>query len=334
MKDISRQIKEAAKNIGFDLIGFSDVEINKKAYAHFQNWLKVGAEADMSYMSEKERARKRKSAKFLMENAKSVISLGINYYHEQKPLLKGHGRVARYAFGRDYHKILKGKLKKLEKFLELNFNAKTLSYVDTGPVLERSFAVQSELGFVGKNSCLITPEFGSWVLLGEIIADLKVQPRVEQNQKNTSMPSDLKTGCGTCTRCIDACPTHAIMRNEKGEYFVDARKCLSYWTIEYKGPKSKIPQPIIEAIKNSKRLYGCDICQEVCPHNCRAKNSNHKEFKTEKIAGDSQNIQKIMGLKSEKEFLKLFAGSPIMRAKLKGLKRTSQIIKPLHVSGH
>lgn len=326
MKDVSRQIKEAAKNIGFDLIGFSDVEIDKKAYAHFQNWLKVGAEADLSYMSEQERVRKRKSAKFLMENAKSVISLGINYYHEQKPLLKGHGRIARYSFGRDYHKILKGKLKELEKFLELNFNAKTLSYVDTGPVLERSFAAQSGLGFVGKNSCLITPEFGSWMLLGEIITDLKVQSQVEQNKKISLMPNDLKMGCGKCTRCIDTCPTHAIMRNEKGEYFVDARRCLSYWTIEYKGPKSKIPQPIIEAIKNSKRLYGCDVCQEVCPHNCRAKKSSHKEFTTEKIAGDSQDLRKILVIKSEQEFLKLFAGSPIMRAKLKGLRRTAKII--------
>ena len=315
-----------AKDLGFDLIGFSKVEINKQAYLHFQDWLKNGAEADMSYMSETERVNKRRSAKFLMDNARSVISLGINYYHDQKPLSKGHGRVARYAFGRDYHKVLKEKLKKLEKFLELNFNAKTLSYVDTGPILERSFAMQSGLGFIGKNSCLITPEFGSWVLLGEIITDFETEFLEKNIREIKSMPNDGKMKCGTCTRCIDACPTHAITRNKQGEYFVDARKCLSYWTIEYKGHKSKIPRTIVEAIKKSKRLYGCDICQEVCPHNCRTKNSNHEEFKNKKIAGDSQDLQKILKLKSEKEFLKIFAGSPVMRAKLKGLKRTAKII--------
>ncbi len=351
----SHQIMDFASKLGFDLIGFSSVKIDEKSYKYFKDWLDKRAYADMSYMSEKERVAKRKSAESLMKNAESVISLGINYYHEQAPLKRGHGRVARYAFGRDYHKVLKGKLKKLEEFLQSNFDdqflrdsafsgsssnvssdkqgrsrIETLSYVDTGPLLERSFAVQAGLGFIGKNSCLITKEFGSWVLLCEVITNLKIH-EIQYDLPRASFSQTCKKNypglaCGSCTNCIDSCPTHAITKKEDGEYFIDANKCLSYWTIEYKGPASKIPKQIRTAMKQTNRFYGCDICQEVCPHNCRSKKSQHDEFINNPIAGDSQNLQQILAIKSEKEFLGKFAGSPVMRPKLKGLKRTAKIL--------
>ena len=341
-----KQIANYARLSGFDLVGFSSAKIAGESYEYFKDWIEEGAYADMSYMSEKERVAKRKSAEFLMKNAKSVISLGINYYHEQLPLKRGHGRVARYAFGRDYHKTLKGKLKKFEEFLRLNFGhlalgnsqIETLSYVDTGPLLERSFASQAGLGFIGKNSCLITEEFGSWVLLCEVITNLQI-PKVTARQvpvqaqssstfkkSQTSLHCD-GLHCGTCTLCIDSCPTHAITKKENGEYFIDANKCLSYWTIEHKGSASEIPKQIRTAMKETKRFYGCDICQEVCPHNCRAKKSTHDEFTKNSIAGDSQNLQPLLAIKSDEKFLEKFAGSPVMRAKLKGLKRTAKIVR-------
>lgn len=316
MKDILQQIVNFAKTEGFDLVGFSSVKTNQEDYKKFKTWVKEGNAADLEYMTEKERMKKRESVKKLLSSANTVISLGINYYHEQPSLPKGHGRIARYAFGRDYHKILKAKLKKLEKFIQETFNEETLSYVDTGPILERSFAVQAGLGITCKNSCLITREFGSWVLLGEVITSLKTNAKIRSSHAH--IPSS-----GTnCSRCVKACPTGAI--SPAGT--IDARKCLSYWTIEYKGPASKIPKKIREAMKKTGRLFGCDICQEACPHNCRAKPSLHKEFTTKPIANNSRNLKKILSIKSQKDFIKTFAGSPLTRAKLRGLKRNAKIL--------
>lgn len=325
-----QKITDFAKSIGFDLIGFSPVNTSKKAYKHFLNWLEMKFEGEMSYMSENERVKKRTSAKKLLLSASSVISLAVNYYHDQSLLKENHGRIARFAFGRDYHKILSKKLKTLEAFLQKEFGAKTLSYVDTGPLLERAFAVQAGLGFIGKNSCLITKEFGSWVLLCEIITDLKLANTAENPEQIPFFT--LNFSCGSCIRCINSCPTKAITKNKNGQYFINANKCLSYLTIEYKGSLSKLSKAskaisdLKKAITSSRRLFGCDICQEVCPHNCRAKISTHKEFFTPCLAGDSLNLKEILKIKSKKDFLHLFAGTSLMRAKLKGLKRTAKII--------
>lgn len=318
----AQKIINFAKSIGFDLVGFSHSNTPKAAYKHFLNWLKMEFEGEMSYISERKRVKKRTSAKKLLASASSVISLAVNYYHDQPPLSLSDDRIARYAFGRDYHKILKKKLQTLKEFLQKEFKAKTLSYVDTGPLLERAFAVQAGLGFIGKNSCLITKKFGSWVLLCEVITNLKLK-NLKQKLSSTSNLS-----CGSCTKCIDSCPTKAIIKNKNGQYFIDSNRCLSYLTIEYKGSLSKLKKSseIIRALNSSHRLFGCDICQEVCPHNCRAKISTHEEFTNPKIAGDSLDLKKILKIKSEKEFLSLFAGSSLMRAKLKGLKRTAKML--------
>ena len=291
------KITNFAKEQGFDLVGFTNVKPNSKAYEHYKNWLDKKFNADMNYMSREDAVEKRKSAQTLLKNAKSIICLATNYYHDQPPLPKGHGRIARYAFGRDYHKLLKAKLKKIEAYLQEEFAAQTISYVDTGPLLERTLAEQAGLGYIGKNTCLITPEFGSWVLLSEIITDLEIKEIKPTKTKPMT--------CGTCTRCIEACPNKAISIDPKtGRTQVDSKKCLSYQTIESKKP-----------LQITDRIFGCDICQEVCPRNCRAKQTTHKEFLEPKIAGDSISISRLKKIKTDEEYTKQFAGSPLMRAK-------------------
>lgn len=261
----------------------------------------------MKYM---QKIKERSDLTEILPGAKSVIVVAMNYYCEQSPLKKDHGRVARYAYGRDYHKIITRKLKELQKFIEESEpESKNRLYVDTGPILERAYAEQAGIGSVGKNSCLITKEFGSWVFLGEIITTLDF----------ANAPSSHTDTCGTCTRCIDACPTGAII----APGVIDSRLCISYLTIEN---KDEIPVSLAKQIAKTRRLYGCDICQEVCPHNCRQKPHSHDELKTPKIAGDQLNLKKIAQLKTDDAFLKTFAGSPLMRAKRKGLQRNSSIL--------
>ncbi|MFA7685195.1 MAG: tRNA epoxyqueuosine(34) reductase QueG [Candidatus Gracilibacteria bacterium] len=315
---LKEKIEQYAKSLGFDLIGFSNITTDKKVFAFYKSWLKKKYQGDMDYL---EKTTPRKDLSKILEEAKTVISLGMNYYYEQKPLKKGFGRVARYAYGRDYHKIIGKKLKELEAFIKtLSPKIETKSYIDTGPILERSFAEKSGLGTVGKNTCLITKEFGSWVFLGEIITTLGIENSenfVTDFEKTSALPAF--PSCGNCTRCIDNCPTKAII----APGVIDARKCISYLTIEN---KKQIPKKFHEVIKKSGRLYGCDICQEVCPHNCRAKKHEHKELKEPEYAGEELDLKKILAIKSDTEFLKLFAGSPLMRAKRKGLQRNAKVL--------
>ena len=301
------KIENYAKELGFDLVGFSPAKIQKQYLEAFEKWLKDGNEGEMKYM---QKIKERSDLTEILPGAKSVIVVAMNYYCEQSPLKKDHGRVARYAYGRDYHKIITRKLKELQKFIEESEpESKNRLYVDTGPILERAYAEQAGIGSVGKNSCLITKEFGSWVFLGEIITTLDF----------ANAPSSHTDTCGTCTRCIDACPTGAII----APGVIDSRLCISYLTIEN---KDEIPVSLAKQIAKTRRLYGCDICQEVCPHNCRQKPHSHDELKTPKIAGDQLNLKKIAQLKTDDAFLKTFAGSPLMRAKRKGLQRNSSIL--------
>lgn len=371
---IKTEIKKRAHKLGFDLVGFSSVKLSIGNIAAYKKWLEKGMNAEMGYMN---KAAARKNIEEILPGAKTVISVAINYYHAQPPLCKGEGRIARYAFGCDYHKIIGKKLKKLKKFIETlparadidsdtrSLLARARSYVDTGPILERAYAQKAGLGFVGKNSCLITKEFGSWIFLGEIITDLEIEPFKTTSQnlpkhaqfatnshesqngfiepKNT--PQDLRAqtsssghlpaykpsatstsvpghnpfpGCGTCRKCIDSCPTKAII----APGVINANRCISYLTIENKKP---IPKSLAKIIKKSRRLFGCDICQEICPHNCRACETSHKEFMEPRLAGNAINLKNLIKIKSDKEFLSHFTGSPLIRAKRAGLIRNAKI---------
>lgn len=324
MKNRLRQlIVEQAKKLGFDLVGFTGAQIDEKHKKALKSWLKNRYEGRMAYMSESEKIAKRFDLEKILPGAKSVIVLAMNYYHEQKPLTAGFGRIARYAYGRDYHKIISEKLKILEDFIKKigkeylpATEILTKAYVDTGPILERALAEQSGIGVIGKNSSLITKEFGSWVLLAEIITNIDLTDELGKR----SPSKDNFSACGICTRCKKACPTGALI----APGIIDARRCISYLTIEHKG---KIPKKLAKATAKTRRIFGCDICQEVCPHNIsRQKPTNHKELTEPKIAGDQLELEKILNIKTDDAFLKLFAGSPLMRAKRKGLQRNANML--------
>lgn len=304
---IKKEIEKFAKEIGFDLVGFASPKLPGEYFEVYEKWLNEGMNADMEYMK---KSSPRADLEEVLPGVKTVIVVGINYFQEQYTLEKNCGRVARYAYGRDYHKILGKKLKELGRFIQEKFSKEeTKSYVDTGPILEKAYAREAGLGVIGKNSCLITKEFGTWIFLGIILTTAKIAPTKTAVHKPFSL-------CGSCRRCLDACPTKAII----SPGMIDARRCISYHTIEN---KEKIPAEIKTAIKKTQRIFGCDICQEVCPHNSRAQTTIHQEFLVPKIAGDSLDLKKILSIKSDDQFLKTFAGSPLMRAKRKALQRNA-----------
>lgn len=374
---LRKSIEDFARKIGFDLVGFSPAKIEDKYLQPFEDWLKKGRNGTMEYMKKIEQ---RRDLSQILPGAKSVIVLAMNYYNEQTPLRKGSGRIARYAPGRDYHKIIKKLSNQLRQHIE-GLGAVARAYVDTGPILERALAEQAGLGRIGKNTCLITKEYGSWVFLAEIITTLdliekivlpgerlnheviperlfeldrsqKVSPRTLSDRWQDPESQSFNV-CGNCNRCITACPTGAII----APGVVDARLCISYLTIEN---KDKIPKELAKIIKKTKRLYGCDICQEVCPHNnARQKDVNKATIQqtsrttklapnsvlvtallttpsplsltnNPKIAGDQLNLKALTykdgPLASDQHFLKTFASSALMRAKRKGLKRNAQVI--------
>lgn len=311
--NLSAKIKEYAEALGFDIVKIIPAESLPANGGYFMNWLKNGFAGDLEYM--KKTPEKRFNPREILPEAKSIICLAVNYFQKtDKPVNAGSGLIARYAWGKDYHAILEKKLKKLRKFIIENSDSKIQDYklyTDAGPLLERAFAAKAGLGFIGKNTSLITKEYGSWVFLSEIITTLELDYDKQTNGFLQEKEGALRAlSCGSCRKCIDACPAKAIVK----PYIIDARKCISYITIEN---KKNIPSAIRKIIKN--RIFGCDICQEVCPHNCRAQITKIKEF-TEHIAGPCLNPNEINKM-SEREFNEKFRGSPIKRAGYKGIIR-------------
>lgn len=301
----SKKIKEYAFSIGADLVGIAPASADPQNEKELKKFIQEGRHGTMGWLED---YQKRVNPDALLPGAKSVMVIGINYYRETQKLSPGHGRVARYAYGRDYHKVLKKILKQIMSFMaEQAPNEKFRLCVDSAPILEKAYAQKAGLGFMGKNTLLITKEFGSFVLLGEILTTAVL----DYDEPATGT-------CGTCTRCLDACPTKAITAPGK----LDARRCISYLTIENKGE-------IAEEFRSSigEWIFGCDICQNVCPYNkVNAKPLTLEAFKSVKIAGESLPLQEIMNIQTDQEFLERFAGSPLMRAKRKGLQRNARIV--------
>lgn len=305
--EIEKIIIEKAKSLGFSLVSFTDIDLSKEQISAYKKWLEKGLNADLHYM---ENFGPRENMEKILNNAKTVICLATNYNTPKTVLKKGELKIGKYAYGRDYHKFIKTRLKKLEEFLKQLFpNISTRSFVDACPILERAYARKSGIGFVGKNSCLITKEFGSFVFLSEIICDIKFRSSCK---KNHHLEKNFST-CGSCTLCIDSCPTKAIIASG----VVDASKCIAYHTIENKGETSP---SILKVIKEQKILFACDICQEVCPHNYSKPYTKDAEI-LKKIAGSTISVSELKTIKTEEEFLAKFKGSPLMRAKLRGLKK-------------
>ena len=304
MSKLTNQIViEKAKQIGFDLIGFAKAELLDDESQKLEQWLETGYQASMNYMEKNQ--YKRKDVKEILPNAKSVISLALNYY---TPDLysneKDSGKISRYAWGKDYHLIIWQKLVELETLLkELEPELETLSYVDTGPVMDKAWAVRAGIGWMGKHTNVINPEIGSWFFIATIITNYEFDS------------SEIITDhCGTCTACIDACPTNAIVQ----EYVVDANKCISFQTIEN---KEEIPLELKGKFDNW--IFGCDICQDVCPWNQKfSQNSWIKEFHP---IVKELSYDEVMKLDNQ-TFKERFADSPIKRTKLKGLQRNAKFL--------
>ncbi|MCS7187225.1 MAG: tRNA epoxyqueuosine(34) reductase QueG, partial [Armatimonadota bacterium] len=294
-----------AKELGFDLVGIAQAG-KPTTYAHFERWLEQGFHGTMAYMEQ--RKAERTDVKLLMPDAKSVIVVAISYFVPDKPnkCPEGiRGLVARYAWGLDYHEVLLRKLKALFDHLKalLGDWVKGKAWVDTGPILERDFAFQAGLGWFGKNTCLINPKIGSYLFLGELIVNIPLTPDEPFS----------RSYCGKCVRCITACPTGALI----APYQLDARRCISYLTIELRGSIPRELRPLI-----GTWVFGCDICQDVCPWNRKAKPTNEEAFKPRTWA--EPKLLDLLQL-SDEEFREKFGHSPIKRIKRSGLVRNACI---------
>jgi epoxyqueuosine reductase len=290
---IKKLISEKAYELGFVKIGFARADILESESAKLQEWLDNGYDADMSWIEKG--FEKRHDIKLIMDAAKTVISLAYNYYTPFKRNDK-LPKISRYAWGQDYHKLLKGKLNELSFFIDsLGKNIRTKYYVDDGPVMDKAWAVRAGIGWMGKHTNVINPEYGSWIFLSEIITNLEFEIYDEP----------IEDVCGECRLCIEACPTGAIVT----DYKLDSNLCISYQTIEN---HSEVP----ETLDLDGWVFGCDVCQDVCPFNKNDKPTSDKNYypKAEicnKTSGELADI-------SAENFKDLFKDSPIKRTKHTG----------------
>ena len=303
---LAQQIKQQARELGFDLVGITTVDPPPHA-AQYQQWLANGFHGEMGYMQRN--AAKRVAPTEVLPDVRSIIIVAMNYFtgsahrtisffgpREEDVQWTCEGRIARYAWGgRDYHYVLGDKLQQLSEFIEA-LGGRAKWFVDTGPVLERSFAQQAGIGFVGKHTNLINRSFGNWLFLGEVLTNLE-------------LPADLpeRPHCGTCRRCLDACPAGALV----APYRLDARRCISYLTIELKG---SIPAELRSVIGD--RVFGCDDCLEVCPWNRFARQSPVREFRHRELPPLTEFLSW-----DDHRFRDFFRGTPIFRIKRRGFLR-------------
>lgn len=296
-------IKAEAKRLGFEFCGISKAEFLEEEAPRLEKWLNQNMHGQMKYMENY--FDKRLDPRLLVAGAKSVISLLLNYYPEQTQNPEAP-QISKYAYGKDYHFVIKEKLKQLHHFITENIGeVNGRAFVDSAPVLDRAWAKKSGLGWIGKNSNLINKDQGSFFFLAELIVDLELE-----------YDNAIKDYCGSCTRCIDACPTDAIVDS----YIVDGSKCISYFTIEL---KENIPNEVKGKFKDW--AFGCDICQDVCPWNRFSKPNNESMFSPapEILNMNAKDWEEI----TENIFQKVFKDSPIKRTKYKGLKRNLEFIK-------
>ena len=300
------QIKEIATELGFSYCGISKAEFLAEEAPKLEEWLKRNYQGKMSYLEN--HFDKRLDPTLLVPGAKSVVSLIYNYYPKEDLAKKNPDgfKIAKYAYGEDYHTIVKDKLKEfLNRIEEEIGHVEGRAFVDSAPVHERAWAKKSGLGWVGKNSLLLNRNMGSFFFLAELILDLELEPDVP-----------IKDYCGTCTACMDACPTNAISE----AYVVDGSKCISYFTIEL---KEEIPSS--EKGKFENWIFGCDICQDVCPWNSFSKPHQEPKFQPHP---DLENMSKQDWTEiTEEVFKKLFKNSAVKRTKFEGLKRNIAFVK-------
>jgi len=302
---LSDKIKARAKELGFLDCGISEARFLAEEKARLLNWLQNEMHGEMDFMAN--HLEKRLDPRLLVENSSSVISVLLNYFPAEKQADVEAPILSKYAFGTDYHFVMKDKLGELLQFIQSEIApCEGRCFVDSAPVLDRAWAARAGLGWIGKNTNLISTEHGSFFFIGELIIDLE-------------LPADdkmVRNHCGNCTRCIDACPTQALV----APFMLDARRCISYQTIEKRG---EIDQALKGKFEN--RVFGCDICQDVCPWNLKSEAHREPAFYPD---------AKLMNLtKSEWEnmdkplFNELFRNSPVKRTRFEGLKRNLKFLE-------
>ncbi len=304
-KALKQNILSKAKEIGFDACGVS-LPAPLEHYNEFLKWIKEGKAGDMDYLVNT--PERRKSPAKLYPEVQSIISCILNYYQGKLPDTKNNnkGKVSRYALGKDYHKVVKKMLIKLLKFIKsIESSADGKVYVDTGAIMEKEIAVKAGLGWIGKNSLLVNPEFGSYLFIGEILLNIYLPPDKPITER-----------CKDCRLCIDACPTGALEGNRK----LDASKCIAYLTIENKG--DIIPDKYRKLLNGW--VYGCDICLDACPYNKSPPITKISAF-MEKLHLRNISLKKILSM-NEEEFKQYFQGTPIKRIGLKRLKRNARAL--------
>ncbi|SMF60639.1 epoxyqueuosine reductase [Tistlia consotensis] len=293
MSELKAAIRERALAEGFDAVGFAPATSSESARAAFRDFLEAGFHGDMGWLAET--AERRCDPRALWPEARSVVVLGQNYGPESDPLaLLGEPELASvsvYARNRDYHDTVKKRLKRVARWLAAEAGCQVKVFIDTAPVLEKPLAQAGGLGWQGKHSNLLSRDWGNWLFLGEIFTDLALPPDPPEADH-----------CGRCRRCLDACPTDAF----PAPYRLDARRCISYLTIEHRGP---IPREFRRAIGN--RIYGCDDCLAVCPWNKFARTAAEADFRP-RAALEAPRLAALAGL-DDAAFRQLFSGSPIKR---------------------
>jgi epoxyqueuosine reductase len=298
------EVKAKAAELGFDLCGIAPADPGKfdGRLQRLEEWLAKGRHAEMAWFDRS--VAKRLDPRLVLPGARAIVSCAVVYNSDQpysNTLPPDHAAVARYAWGDDYHAVLEARLEKLETWMREQSGAEFTSrrYVDTGPLSEKAIAARAGLGWIGKNTCLINQQLGSWLFLGEIITNAPLDPDAPVFDR-----------CGTCTLCIDACPTGALFE----PYQLDARKCLSYLTIEHRGD---LPDGAAAAIHN--HVYGCDVCQDVCPWNRRAAVSADPAWQPREAWKPVPVAE--MAARSDEELRAAMKGSAMKRAGVKGLRR-------------
>ncbi|MBQ4913997.1 tRNA epoxyqueuosine(34) reductase QueG [Maribacter sp. MMG018] len=296
-------VKTEAKRLGFLSCGISKAEFLEEEAPRLEKWLKKEMHGEMGYMEN--HFDKRLDPRLLVDGAKSVISLLLNYYPEKEQVGESY-KISKYAYGQDYHHVIKAKLRQLQEFIsneigEVNGRA----FVDSAPVLDKAWAAKSGLGWIGKNSNLLTQQVGSFYFIAELIVDLEFE-----------YDHTVTDHCGTCTACIDACPTQAIVE----PYVVDGSKCISYFTIEL---KNEIPDEFQG--KFDDWMFGCDVCQDVCPWNRFSK--PHQEPLLQPVPELLSMTKSDWEEITEEVFRKVFKKSAVKRTKFSGLTRNIEFLK-------
>jgi epoxyqueuosine reductase len=301
------KIRERALNLGFHKVGIARAEPLTEERARLEEWLARGFHATMQWMARD--TERRADPRHLLPSAKSVVVVALNYYtpheHDEDP---DRGKISRYAWGDDYHEIIGDKLRTLLDWIRAEWpEAEGRICVDAQPTMDKAWAVRAGLGWIGKHSNLITREYGSWVFLGELLLNLELEPDAGPAEDH----------CGTCTLCLEACPTGAIVEPR----VVDANRCISYATIELRA--AQIPEEIARNLRGW--LYGCDICQDVCPWNRFEKPTDEPRFEP-RYGQTTLPLAEVIAMDHE-TYVARFRRSPIKRAKLAGLQRNARALR-------